>query len=59
MTRYGADDPERDANARLIAAAPALLEALKHLHKKLVQVGFADMAEDAAEAIALAEQEGK
>lgn len=26
--RYGADDPERDANARLIAAAPTMLEAL-------------------------------
>ena len=52
-TPYNAPDLERDANARLIAAAPDLLEALRPLIHQL-EMAYED-SEDAANAYGVTE----
>lgn len=54
----GTQDEKSEANARLIAAAPELLEALKVLVAN-GGIGSEDMFDDAREAIAKAEGEGE
>ena len=55
VTRQGIGDRERDANARLIAAAPELLDMLKALHKNRKELPTEMQWQRASELIAKAE----
>jgi hypothetical protein len=53
---FAKDDGEATANARLIAAAPELLEALRHLVARVIENGgTGDLIDSALAAIAKAE----
>ena len=59
VARMATSNPNADADARLIAAAPALLDALDVLHAHNVQYGLGDAIANEAARAAIAAATGK